>query len=333
MHARPSMLMVGTLEPRKGHAQAVTAFERLWADGVEANLVIVGKQGWMVGELALRMREHPERDHRLFWFTDASDEWLETLYRAADLLLAASLGEGYGLPLVEAARRGVPLLVRDLPVFREVAGAHATYFSGLAPEDLATALLEWKRSAERRSVPDPAAMKVCGWRDSVDALLAAILDGHWTRQWRLRDDARAHHASSPTVRQIDFSQAWLSPAVGTIKGLSGREQWGRWSDADVHPQVEIRFRDPLPARGSLTLTARAFGPNIGQPMRIRIGGHETELRFDACDTTAVATYALQQAPLSLEIAPPHPVPPRDLGVSQDPRRLGIGLVRLTITSA
>jgi phosphoglycerol transferase len=162
--------------------------------------------------------------------------------------------------------------------------------------------------------------------------MLAIVGGDWEREWRA--GAAGRGVSRETmVRQIDFERAWLSPAVSAIKGLSGREQWGRWSDADVHPQVEIRFRDPLPSRGSIALTARAFGPNVGQPIRVRIGRHETELRFEAHDTTATTTYALSQAPQSLEIAPPHPVRPRELGGSEDPRRLGIGLVRLTIRPA
>ena len=46
--AAPTFLMVGTIEPRKGHQQTLAAFETLWAQGVRANLVIVGKQGWRV---------------------------------------------------------------------------------------------------------------------------------------------------------------------------------------------------------------------------------------------------------------------------------------------
>ncbi len=146
--SRPSALIVGTVEPRKGHAQALAAFESLWRGGADWNLVVVGKQGWMVDELADRMRGHREQGHRLFWYEGASDEWLDMLYANVDVLLAASLGEGYGLPLIEAARHGVPLLLRDLPVFREVAGEHATYFSGPSPDVLARALTAWKRAAD-----------------------------------------------------------------------------------------------------------------------------------------------------------------------------------------
>ncbi|HZX27836.1 MAG TPA: glycosyltransferase, partial [Telluria sp.] len=74
--ARPTFLMVGTVEPRKGHAQALAAFEQLWKDGVDANLVIVGKQGWMVDKLCEKLASHPERDRRLFWLAGVSDEML-----------------------------------------------------------------------------------------------------------------------------------------------------------------------------------------------------------------------------------------------------------------
>ena len=46
-----------------------------------------------------------------------------------------SEGEGFGLPVAEAAWYGCPLLLRDIPVFRELADGHATFFTGLAPSD------------------------------------------------------------------------------------------------------------------------------------------------------------------------------------------------------
>jgi glycosyltransferase involved in cell wall biosynthesis len=59
--------MVGTVEPRKGYAQTIDAFELLWSKGEEVNLVIVGKAGWHVEELVERLRDHPLRGKRLFW--------------------------------------------------------------------------------------------------------------------------------------------------------------------------------------------------------------------------------------------------------------------------
>ena len=62
-------------------------------------MIIVGKQGWLVDDLARECVSISERHRRLFWFESASDEWLDSLYASADVLLAPSLGEGYGLPL------------------------------------------------------------------------------------------------------------------------------------------------------------------------------------------------------------------------------------------
>ncbi len=76
--------MVGTLEPRKAHQQVLEAFEQLWNDGQKIQLVIVGKQGWMVESLAQRIRTHPELGKRLFWLENVSDEYLEKIYAVGD---------------------------------------------------------------------------------------------------------------------------------------------------------------------------------------------------------------------------------------------------------
>jgi hypothetical protein len=324
--------MVGTVEPRKGHAQTLAALERLWTDDEDFHLVIVGKQGWQVDALATRLREHPERGRRLFWFENASDEWLEALYARASVLVAASYGEGFGLPLIEAARRGTPLLVRDLPVFREVAGEHATYFEGFDAVDLAHALRQWRRASARGELPDPSRIPLRRWEESVATLFRVVVGDDWSREWHASDVPPGRAADRMTW-DVDFSRASLSPAIQAIKGVSGQEQWGRWSDANLHSGVEIRFRAPLPQRGAVTLTARAFGPNAGQPIRVRIGGHETEWRFGVQDTTAIATYSVHAPSQVLEIVPPYPTRPCDIDASHDSRRLGIGLVRLTIMPA
>lgn len=128
---RPSLLMVGTLEPRKGHLDALDAAERLWNSGLEFNLVIVGQRGWLTDELIARIKRHPRSGDSLHWHDDVNDRELGALYAQATALLAASQGEGYGLPLIEAAQHGLPVLARDIAVFREVMGEDATYL----PED------------------------------------------------------------------------------------------------------------------------------------------------------------------------------------------------------
>lgn len=173
--AGTSFLMVGTLEPRKGHAQALAAFERLWSEGEDVLLVIVGKRGWLVDELCDMITRHPERGRRLFWLEAISDEYLEQIYAASSCLLAASQGEGFGLPLIEAAQLGMPVLARDLPVFREVAGEHASYFTGVGFDALADAVLDWMRAEKGGALPDIRKLRWLTWKESALQLERALL--------------------------------------------------------------------------------------------------------------------------------------------------------------
>jgi len=122
------VLMVGTIEPRKGHSEVLEVFNKLWNSLPNANqyldttnLVLVGSQGWMVEEFCATIRAHSKINRQLWWFDNASDEVLDILYAECDLLLMASFGEGYGLPIAEATRHDKPIIARDIPVFREVA--------------------------------------------------------------------------------------------------------------------------------------------------------------------------------------------------------------------
>jgi glycosyltransferase involved in cell wall biosynthesis len=161
--------MVGTLEPRKGHEQALDAFDMLWQSGVDVNLVFVGKEGWLVDRLLARISGHPERGRRLHWLEGISDEYLRRIYEASSCLLLPSEGEGFGLPVIEALRHGTPVLARDLPVTREIAGADAAYFSGHDGASLASAVRAWLDGPPRpRSEPDW--IKTRTWKRSAKAL-------------------------------------------------------------------------------------------------------------------------------------------------------------------
>lgn len=141
-----TFLVVGTIEPRKMHAQCLEAFEILWQGNEDVNLVFVGKQGWMVESLVERLNHHPELGRRLFWLNGISDEYLEKIYESSDCLIAASMGEGFGLPLIEAGSRGMPILARDIPVFREVADKQTVFFTGEKGSDLAETISFWVKA-------------------------------------------------------------------------------------------------------------------------------------------------------------------------------------------
>nr|WP_229258917.1 glycosyltransferase [Duganella flavida] len=183
LEGKPVFLMVGTIEPRKGHLQALDAFEQLWRDGVEAHLVIVGNEGWKglaaserrtIPTIVNRLSRHPQLGQRLHWLQGLDDDALQQLYRNSSCLLQPSEGEGFGLPLIEAASYGLPLLLRDIPVCREVAGDNASYFSGMDGADLARAVQDWLVLHADGRHPTSQAMRWMSWRDNAQALLAII---------------------------------------------------------------------------------------------------------------------------------------------------------------
>lgn len=172
MQARATLLMVGTIEPRKGYDQTLDACELLWNSGADFNLVIIGRFGWLMEALRSRLESHNQLNRRLFWIDDADDAELDAIYRASTALLAASWGEGYGLPLIEAARRGLPVIARDLPVFREVMGERACYFTAPGAMDLAGALRDWLAAPHLHAAP--AAAQWLSWEHSAAQLADMI---------------------------------------------------------------------------------------------------------------------------------------------------------------
>lgn len=202
-----SFLMVGTIEPRKGHAQAIAAFELLWRQGIDVSLVIVGKKGWLVDELHEKLLAHPELGRKFHLLTSVSDEYLDKIYTACSCLLVPSEGEGFGLPLIEAAMKGKPIIARDLPVFREIAGGHAYYFHGLSASELSESIQSWFALHQAGNEPPSTGLQWLTWEQSAMQLQAAILD-------------------SPVVAPSPFQVAFTRPLgsqLQTVKGMSDAE--------------------------------------------------------------------------------------------------------------
>ena len=185
---RPSFLMVGTIEPRKGYLQAIEAFSEIWNDGINVNLLIVGSEGWKdqpyhlrrnIPETVNRLKNHAELNVRLFWLDNISDEYLEKVYTVSTCLIAASYGEGFGLPLIEAAQHNLPIIARDIPVFREVAGENAYYFSNNDdPSALASGIKEWLDLYKQEKYPRSDTMQWLTWRESAEQLVRFCTDRH-----------------------------------------------------------------------------------------------------------------------------------------------------------
>ena len=182
----PVFTTVSTIEPRKGHLQIIEAFNQLWDKGIKINLVIVGREGWKgiknqerrtISKITKAIRTHPLKGKHLFWIDNADDNYLEMLYCISNCLIFASEGEGFGLPLIEAARNKLPIIARDIPIFKEVAGEHAYYFpNDNSPEILSEYIQSWLELYNSNRHPKSGKMTWLRWKESAKMLLGTIIN-------------------------------------------------------------------------------------------------------------------------------------------------------------
>lgn len=161
-------IMVGTIEPRKGHRDILDAFDKLWEKNSQDCLIIVGKVGWKNEGLISRLQSHSMLGNKLFWLQGVSDEYLDYLYRNSTCLIAASEGEGFGLPLIEAAQYDLPIIARDINVFKEVAGNNAYYFD---ENRLVQDISDWVGLYKVNAHPQSKGMPYLTWKESAEDML------------------------------------------------------------------------------------------------------------------------------------------------------------------
>jgi glycosyltransferase involved in cell wall biosynthesis len=120
----------------------------------------------------------------LEFFNGASDEQYEAALMAATALVSASRDEGFGLPVVEAQALGTPVLLNDIPIFREIGGAPAGYFDGRHHASLVEAVrkLEEPGEWERRSVASTEWAKRYNWPDAAKRLLEVLTEADARRR-------------------------------------------------------------------------------------------------------------------------------------------------------
>ncbi len=134
------LLSVGTLEPRKGYACALDAFDLLWRDESTLSYVIIGRRGDLALHIVDRIVNHPQFGKKLFWPQNVDDHLLALFYKRSQGVLIPALAEGFGLPLIEACQYGKPVIASNLQVFREIAPPGVTFFEAAQSMELAQAI-------------------------------------------------------------------------------------------------------------------------------------------------------------------------------------------------
>ncbi len=127
----PSVLGLGTIEPRKNIARLVEAWKLL--DG-ELGLVLAGGEGW---------GDRPDlADARIRRLGYVPDGEIARLYRGAAVLVYPSLFEGFGIPVIEAMACGTPVVATQHPSLDEACGDAAVRVDPLDAESIAAGIRE-----------------------------------------------------------------------------------------------------------------------------------------------------------------------------------------------
>jgi glycosyltransferase involved in cell wall biosynthesis len=168
----PFALVVGRLEPRKNVRLVLDALDRV--EDPAARVVVVGRDDFEDPAVLSRLAAEPRVTH----LSDVAPDELRELYRRAAVLLYPSLGEGWGIPVLEALAAGTPVVASDATAIPEAGGACCTYFSPGA-DDAAPRLAELLVAGLHGDLPfDPDAARAhvrsFGWDRSAAELVAAL---------------------------------------------------------------------------------------------------------------------------------------------------------------
>lgn len=149
--ARPYILYVGQIQPRKNLIRLIQAFELLKEKDEDLQLVIAGSHGWLNSPIYRYMGLSSAR-HGIVQLGQVGDEVLPALYANAEAFVLPSLYEGFGMPILEAMACGCPVVTSNVSSMPEIAGEAAVLIDPKSPESIAAGVQE-ARSRRKKLIP------------------------------------------------------------------------------------------------------------------------------------------------------------------------------------
>lgn len=179
----PLVLAVGTRKPHKNTLRLLEAMPEVLAAKPDARLVLAGNPTSHESELRARAGQLGLED-RVTFLSFVETDMLEGLYATSTCFVMPSLHEGFGLPLLEAMGRGLPVASSNVSALPEVAGEAALYFDPMDVHQIARALIKLLGDSSLRhrlSAAGRARETRMTWQATAEATLAS-----YARAWRER---------------------------------------------------------------------------------------------------------------------------------------------------
>lgn len=220
--SKRTFIMVGSIEPRKGHLDVINVFTQLWEQGVKVNLVIVAARNWNTDKTIDLIESSNFYEKYLFWLKNVNDEELSYLYTNSDALIAASIDEGFGLPIIEALNYDIDVICRDIPIFREVGSDWVSYFKN---NQALKKLIE--NFTPRHAKVKP---KLLTWRQSADNLMDIVLNNNFIDSWSF---SNKHYLMPVFSEKFDTSVGSKSWDCIKTSNSAGLFLYGGWIDLDA----------------------------------------------------------------------------------------------------
>ncbi|MDO9265543.1 MAG: phosphatidylglycerol--membrane-oligosaccharide glycerophosphotransferase [Sulfurimonas sp.] len=132
---------------------------------------------------------------------------------------------------------------------------------------------------------------------------------------------------------ILFKKEGSPSFLKNIEGISYSDKVGRWTDAALHPSALLTFADPLPKKFKLEIVCGAYGENVGNVVKVRVGDSEMEFTPQHNKPRKhLLTFENINSANTIEIVPPKPFVLKEKLEGRDEREVGLHLVSLKIVN-
>jgi glycosyltransferase involved in cell wall biosynthesis len=326
------IIYVSSIERRKNHEVLYRAYHILCTQGYKnilPKLIFVGMPGWGVTDLMRDINDDPLVDGLIFQLNYVTDAELKILYEKSEFCLFPSLYEGWGLPVAEALVQGKMVLSSDKGSLPEVGGDLVKYLDPWNASAWAEAIIDFVKHPDKVKMHEELIKKnyiKTSWSDTALAVKEIVDNISSTPVETLSDQTNSSY-------QIDFTNKKFPSFIDFIQGLSVPEAWGRWSDINEAPSVSLVFKSLLPNRFTLYFQGIAFGPNVGQTLKINISNTIYKIIItNDCLEFSIDINLEGHKENIIEFIPPKPISPQELGLGFDTRKIAIGFVKIEINT-